>query len=153
MGILETIRRPESIALRIPGTVRNPGSAAALQPVRELRRPGYLIAVAVLAAVLLNPLLHAWAGTNAAPEDTGSGIVMLDDHWHGHDHSHDDDPREPLPGKHAHGHNPADHSHDLPGIFLAGSRCPGAGNPGTPPAPARAPAGPPGSEIDRPPCI
>jgi len=68
-------------------------------------------------SVLLTPVLHAqmtgdvdFSGTDV------TGIQATDSDYHDHGHSHDD---EPISGtvNQLDGHNPMDHSHDVPAVF------------------------------------
>ena len=80
-----------------------------------------IIAIALMIGLVLSPG-RAWAAhdplAQAAAEASRHAAVpaVRADHDHVH---HDGADEERLPG-HAHGHNPADHSHDTPALFCGG---------------------------------
>lgn len=83
-----------------------------------LTRPGiYLVAWFVLSTLCM-PLVHAYESGHGG----AAGATFSEDHTSaaindGHGHSHDDGPAD-TPKSHTHGHNPADHSHDVPAVFM-----------------------------------
>tara|TARA_R110002153_G_scaffold28772_12_gene88539 strand:+ start:711 stop:1076 length:366 start_codon:yes stop_codon:yes gene_type:complete len=81
-----------------------------------------LLALLMLLATTFSPLAHA--KTNEPVYLVTSEEVATTDHLHDHGHSHDVEAPKDHTSNHAHDHNPADHSHDVPGISAILSETP-----------------------------
>jgi len=73
-----------------------------------------LLSVLMLLSVTLAPLVHAHVDESTTLVTLDS--VALPDEPSKHGHNHDVDETHDSKFNHTHDHNPADHSHDVPGI-------------------------------------
>jgi len=81
-----------------------------------------LLALLMLLASTLGPLAHA--KTNGMVHHDAIQDMATTDQMpeHGHGHSHDIEPPKDHTLDHSHEHNPADHSHEVPGNFTIPSQ-------------------------------
>jgi negative regulator of sigma E activity len=84
---------------------------------RMFTRLGMAFLVCFAASVLLAPILHAqMTGTGDLSSADVAGIQAIGNQHHDHGHSHDDGPDGGTANQFD-GHNPMDHSHDVPAVF------------------------------------
>ena len=81
-----------------------------------------LLALLMLLATAFGHLAHA--KTNELVHPVALESAATTDHLHDHGHSHDTQVPKNHTSNHAHDHNPADHSHDVPGISAILSETP-----------------------------
>ena len=81
------------------------------------RRIGVMLLLVFAVSVSLGPLAHTQFGEIYGPGEQSISIAVSVDLDHSnHGHSHDDDHHEADVDQHTHDHNPADHSHETPGL-------------------------------------
>jgi len=84
---------------------------------RIVARLGMALLACFALSVLLTPVLHAQMAGAVDVAVTGVAGAQSTPHlYHDHGHSHDDAPINGTNGQFD-GHNPMDHSHDVPAVF------------------------------------
>lgn len=85
---------------------------------RKVARLGMALLACFALSVLLTPVLHAQMTGAIDFSDAGVvGAQTAAQPYHDHGHSHDDEPVNGTAGQFD-GHNPMDHSHDVPAVFM-----------------------------------